>query len=128
MGVFGNLFGSKEKEEKRELPWIPLTSKQQLVGIRDRSKSRPQFIFKHSTTCGISRMVLGMFTNNYPFDKEGADLYFLDLHAFREISNEVAAVFQVFHESPQLIVIKNGDVIFHTSHGAIAETNLEEFK
>lgn len=127
MGLFGNLFGSKEVKEEKELPWIPLNSIEQLSEIKERSKTRPQFIFKHSTTCGISRMVLGMFSKSYPFDKNVADLYFLDLHAYREVSNEVGIGFQVVHQSPQLLIIKNGEAVFHTSHGAITEVNLEQF-
>ena len=127
MGLFGNLFGSNEAKEATELPWIQLMSKNQLLDIQDKSHSRTQIIFKHSTTCGISRMVLGMFSRQYALNAENADLYFLDLHAYREVSNEVAAVFQVIHQSPQLLVIKNGKTIFHTSHGAISEVDLEQF-
>ena len=127
MGLFGSLFGSNETKEKKELPWIPLTSKEQLVTIRERSKERPQIIFKHSTTCGISRMAIGMFSGSYPFDENSADLYYLDLHSYREVSNEVGIAFQVLHQSPQLLVIKNEDTVFHTSHGAITEVNLEQF-
>ncbi|MEO0572887.1 MAG: bacillithiol system redox-active protein YtxJ [Bacteroidota bacterium] len=127
MGLFGNLFGSKETKEEKELPWISLTTKEQLVEIKERSKDKPQLIFKHSTTCGISRMVLGMFSKDYPLNENNADLYFLDLHSYREVSNEVAILFQVLHQSPQLLVIKNGATAFHTSHGAITEVNLEQF-
>jgi bacillithiol system protein YtxJ len=127
MGIFGSLFGNQNTKEERVLPWIALTSINQLEEIKERSKVRPQFIFKHSTTCGISRMVLGMFSRNYPFDENLADLYFLDLHAHREVSNEVGIAFQVLHQSPQLLVIKNGATVFHTSHGAISEVDLERF-
>jgi len=127
MGIFGSLFGSQNKKEEKELPWIALTSNDQLAKIEERSKVRPQFIFKHSTTCGISRMVLGMFSRNYSLDGNRADLYYLDLHAHRDVSNEVGIRFQVLHQSPQLLVIKNGATVFHASHGAISETNLEQF-
>ncbi|MEM1258162.1 MAG: bacillithiol system redox-active protein YtxJ [Bacteroidota bacterium] len=127
MGLFGNLFGSKEGKEEKVLPWISLTTKEQLGEIRERSKDKPQLIFKHSTTCGISRMVLGMFSASYPLDVNSADLYFLDLHSYREVSNEVAVAFQVLHQSPQLLIIKNGVTVFHTSHGAITETILNQF-
>ena len=99
----------------------------QLEEIKERSKIRPQLIFKHSTTCGISRMVLGMFSKDYALEENSADLYYLDLHAYRHISNAVAATFQVLHQSPQLLVIKDGTTVFHTSHGAITEANLEQF-
>ncbi len=130
MGVFNNLFGGKkeqEKEKKEEIPWIPLNDIAQLAEITSRSNSKTQVIFKHSTTCGISRMVLNMFTGNYGFTKEQIDLYFLDLHAHRAVSDETGYHFQVIHQSPQLIVVRNGTVVQHASHGAIAEVSIDRF-
>lgn len=127
MGIFNGLFGSKEQTQKEEkqIPWIPLVSEEQLDEIAKTSQERTQLIFKHSTTCGISRMVLNMFTSMYSLG-EDVDLYFLDLHAYRNVSNAVASQFQVMHQSPQLLIIKNGETSFHTSHGAIADLNLSE--
>ncbi len=125
MGIFNSLFGNKEEKgrEEKQIPWIPLTSLEQLDDIAENSKTNTQLIFKHSTTCGISRMVLNMFTSNYKAEKD-ADIYFLDLHAHREVSNAVASKFQVLHQSPQLLIIKNGEATYHTSHGAIADLDL----
>jgi len=127
MGLFKSLFGNRTTEEKevKQLPWIPLNSESQLDDINTKSHTTPQLIFKHSTTCGISRMVLNMFQESYDLEVGDADLYFLDLHAFRGISNEVAIRFQVLHQSPQLLVVKNGETTFHTSHGAISEVDLK---
>ncbi len=130
MGVFGSLFGGKgdkEKKEEKSIPWIALTSLEQLDEIEKKSISKPQVIFKHSTTCGISRMVINMFKSSYGLTENQADLYYLDLHAFREVSNEVGYKFQVMHQSPQLLVIKNGTTVAHSSHGAIAEVDLQKF-
>jgi len=129
MGLFGNLFGTKEstKENEKKLPWIVLEHLDQLEDIQKKSSTRPQIIFKHSTTCGISRMALGMFTRGFDLEEGSADLYFLDLHAHRTISNEVAIKFQVLHQSPQLLVIKNGQTIFHASHGSISEVDVKQF-
>nr|WP_298790217.1 bacillithiol system redox-active protein YtxJ [uncultured Allomuricauda sp.] len=128
MGILNGLFGNKEQtqREEKQIPWIPLVSEEQLDEIAEKSKSRTQLIFKHSTTCGISRMVLNMFTSTYALGKD-IDIYFLDLHAHRNVSNEVAVQFQVMHQSPQLLIIKNGETIYHTSHGAIVDINLEEY-
>jgi len=129
MGIFNSLFGKKDqtlKEDKKQIPWIPLTLIAQLDEISEKSKTRPQLIFKHSTTCGISRMVLNMFTDSYHLGNEN-DIYFLDLHTFRSVSNAVAEKFQVVHQSPQLLVVKNGEVTFHTSHGAITAIDLKEY-
>ena len=130
MGLFGNFFGSGGKEGKKDeksIPWIPLTSLEQLGEIEKKSLSKTQVIFKHSTTCGISRMVMNMFNGNYDFSETQIDLYYLDLHAYREVSNEAGYKFQVMHQSPQLLVIKNGTTVAQASHGAITEIELSKF-
>jgi bacillithiol system protein YtxJ len=130
MGLFNGLFGGKdEKESKKdkELPWIPLTTLEQVQEIDKKSKIKTQVIFKHSTTCGISRMVINMFKETYAFSEEQIDLYYLDLHAYREVSNEVGYKFQVLHQSPQLLVLKNGIAVAHSSHGAITEIDLAKY-
>ncbi|MFS4457025.1 bacillithiol system redox-active protein YtxJ [Maribacter sp. 2304DJ31-5] len=130
MGLFDGIFGDKNKKEHKtesKIPWIGLTAREQLDEITDKSKERPQLIFKHSTTCGISRMVLNMFTSGYDLQEGLMDLYFLDLHAYREISNAIASKFQVMHQSPQLLIIKNGVVVAHDSHGGISEMELEKY-
>ncbi|MDC6364935.1 MULTISPECIES: bacillithiol system redox-active protein YtxJ [Flavobacteriaceae] len=126
MGIFGGFFGKKEGEEHSngQIPWIPLVSMDQLAVIKEKSKETPQLIFKHSTTCGISSMVLRMFSGKHPVNQDAA-YYFLDLHANRDVSNAVESEFQVLHQSPQLLIINDGEVTFHTSHGAIADADLE---
>ncbi|WP_291965337.1 bacillithiol system redox-active protein YtxJ [Maribacter sp.] len=129
MGIFGGLFGSKSEGESgsSNIPWIPLNTVDQLGTIKEKSSSRPQVIFKHSTTCGISRMVLNMFKSSYSLQDGQMDLYFLDLLANRDVSNAVASKFGVMHQSPQLLIIKNGVVVMHDSHGAISDINLEKY-
>ena len=108
------------------MPWIALNSIDQLDVIAELSKTKTQLIFKHSTRCGISRMVMNQFVAAYDLDLN-ADLYYLDLLRYREVSNEVGYKFQVLHESPQLLVIKNGVVVAHASHGAINDIDLAKF-
>lgn len=130
MGIFGNIFGDKDKEpsnEGKKIHWIPLTTVDQLDDIKSISGGKPQVIFKHSTTCGISRMVLNMFTSTYNLEQSSMDLHFLDLLANRDVSNAVAEKFQVRHQSPQLLIIKNGVVVAHDSHGAINDLELEKY-
>jgi bacillithiol system protein YtxJ len=109
------------------LPWIPLNAIPQLNYIAEKSKTKTQVIFKHSTRCGISRMVINQFVEMYQFTEKDLDLYYLDLLNHREVSNEVGYKFQVMHESPQLLVIKNGVVVTHASHGAINNIDLASF-
>ncbi|MCB4808271.1 bacillithiol system redox-active protein YtxJ [Tamlana sp. 62-3] len=128
MGLFNKIFGgSNEEKEENALPWIPLSDLEQLDLIEKKSKTKPQIIFKHSTRCGISSMVLRGFKNSYRFSEAQADLYYLDLLNYREVSNEVGYKFQVMHQSPQLIVIKNGVAVAHDSHGAINDLDLAQF-
>lgn len=131
MGLFDTMFGNnkdtKPKEEKAELPWIALVSLDQLEEIKEKSKTKPQIIFKHSTTCGISRMVMNTFKSSYTLDGNQADLYYLDLLSNREVSNEVGYKFQVMHQSPQLLVIKNGVAAADASHGSINEVELDKY-
>lgn len=127
MGLFNRMFqSSSEPKEKKVLPWQPLTSVDQLGEIVSRSMSKTQILFKHSTRCGISRMVLNQFIEHYDFNAP-ADLYFLDLLSYREVSNEVGYKFQVMHQSPQLIIIRNGVVVAHASHGAINDLELTKY-
>ena len=120
--MFKKLFGSSEPREEKVLPWIPLTSLDQLQEIAEKSKGKTQLIFKHSTRCGISRMVLNQFIENYDLETN-ADLYYLDLLSYRDVSNEVGYKFNVIHQSPQLLIIKNDIVAKHASHGAINNLN-----
>ncbi|WP_437395213.1 bacillithiol system redox-active protein YtxJ [Flagellimonas lutimaris] len=128
MGIFDSVFGKKDKtvKEKRELPWIQLESIKQLETITENSNNKTQVVYKHSSTCGISRMVLGMFTDTYDTDLD-IDLYFLTIQNHRDVSNAIEDKFAVRHESPQLLVVKNEAVVFHTSHGAIADTDFTKY-
>ena len=130
MGIFSKLFGDQSNgnsEHKKELSWIPLMEESQIKEIESSSFDKPQLIYKHSTTCGISSMVLNMFSKSYDFSEEQADLYFLDLHRYRTVSNEVANRLGVRHESPQLIVLDQGEVKVHRSHGAITDLDLAAY-
>lgn len=127
--MFG-LFGSKdssEKKEKEALPWDQLTAMEQLDTIVEESKTTPVAIFKHSTRCGISRMVLRNFESTYNIEPTQMKLYYLDLLNYRNISDEVGYKFQVVHQSPQLIVIKNGVAVAHASHHSIRAEELTKF-
>ena len=113
------------KEEIVETPWHVLSKVEQLDELVEESKNKPVAIFKHSTRCGISRMVLKQFEKNYDLDDNQLKLYFLDLLQNRDISNEIAARFKVHHESPQMIVLKDGEVIHHDSHQGIDANHLK---
>jgi bacillithiol system protein YtxJ len=106
------------------MAWISLTSDTQLNEIVAKSAERPQVIFKHSTRCSISSVAQQRLQKgNLP---EDIDFYHLDLLAYRSISNKVAELFQVHHESPQVLVIKDGKCIYDESHMAISMNDIVE--
>ena len=88
--------------------------------IIKRSESKPQVIFKHSTRCSISMIVKKRFELDWDKLPENLPLYFLDLIKYRELSNKIASDFQVYHESPQLLLIKDGECVLDLSHGEIS--------
>tara|TARA_R110002124_G_scaffold227889_1_gene393168 strand:+ start:68163 stop:68555 length:393 start_codon:yes stop_codon:yes gene_type:complete len=129
MSLFG-LFGSKNSSEEKEnnaVPWNRLLSLEQLNELEEESKTLPVAIFKHSTRCGISRMVLKQFESSYKIEPDKMKLYYLDLLNNRDVSDEVGYKFQVIHQSPQLIVIKNGNAVAHASHHSINSLDLHQY-
>ncbi len=125
-GLFGTK-GSSEKKEVKRLPWQKLTSVDQLDSIIEESKVTPVAIFKFSTRCGISSIVMRQFERAYDLDMDQMKLYYLDLLAFRNVSDEVSNNFQVIHQSPQLIVVKDGIAVAHASHHRIRANELHNF-
>ncbi|MGM5471077.1 bacillithiol system redox-active protein YtxJ [Flavobacteriaceae bacterium LMO-SS05] len=127
MGLLKKLFGvNNEIKEEKLLPWIPLNDKAQIETIKRNSKKKLQVIFKHSTRCGISKMVMNQFEGLFDLNAD-LDLYYLDILNHRDISNEIGYKFQVMHESPQLLVIKNEVLVAHDSHGAINTLDFSRF-
>jgi bacillithiol system protein YtxJ len=101
--------------------WIPLTNEAQLQDITARSFTKPQVILKYSSRCSISGLVKSRLEKNYqPVE---IDFYFLDLFAYRSVSGKVAEMFNIPHESPQLLLIKNGECVYEESHLGI---NMQE--
>ena len=100
--------------------WHTLNSEEQLNDIVAASHKRPQLIFKHSTRCGISASAQDRL-----FDAAGdlarhMDLHFLDLIAFRPVSNAIAKRLNVPHQSPQVIVLQQGEAVYAASHYGIS--------
>jgi bacillithiol system protein YtxJ len=98
--------------------WISLESAEQLSGIKQ--KEGYSIIFKHSTRCSISLMAKRRLELDGDHLPENLPVYFLDLIKYRDISNLVAQDFQVHHQSPQLLLIKDGECILDQSHGGIS--------
>jgi bacillithiol system protein YtxJ len=104
--------------------WIQLTSLDQLNEIDERSKIKPVLIFKHSTRCSISSTAMNRMNGGLENLSDKLDVYYLDLLAFRNISAEIESRYLVHHESPQVIIIKNGISVYHSSHLSIAPATI----
>ena len=117
---------SEEVKPTSKVEWRQLTDLAELETIVNESNDIPILIFKHSTRCGISRMVLRQFENEFDFQDEITP-YFLDLLQHRDISNEIANRFDVQHQSPQMVVIKGGVAVYNASHESIAAADLKDF-
>lgn len=126
MSIFKNIFGKSEEENSSKINWKPLTSVDQLDEIITESNKKTIGIFKHSTRCIISKTALRQFENGNA-NEQPIDFYYLDLLNHRDISNEIANRFNVIHESPQLILIKDGKAIGNASHYEITQVDLQQF-
>jgi bacillithiol system protein YtxJ len=101
--------------------WNKLTSEAQIDQVIAASEEKPVLLFKHSTRCSISSMSLDRLLRNWKEeDSEKITPYYLDLIAFRSVSNLVAERFGIPHESPQVLLIQKGKVTYHESHYGIS--------
>jgi bacillithiol system protein YtxJ len=98
--------------------WTTLESADQLDAIKEQQGY--SIIFKHSTRCSISMMVKKRFELDWDRLPGTLPLYFLDLIKYRELSSKIAEDFHVYHESPQLLVIKDGECVLDQSHGSVS--------
>jgi len=97
--------------------WIEINTIDQLAELEQASNKNLVLIFKHSTSCSISMASLNRLQRSYkPEELMGVKTYILDLLSYRNISNAIAKKFEVQHESPQAILLKNGKVVYSASH------------
>ncbi len=106
--------------------WIALDSPESLHSLTEKSKDKTCLILKHSTTCPISGMAKLRLEDHIDELSEPLELYYLDLLSYRALSNAIAEQFNVHHESPQVLLIKNGECFFDTSHFDITVSEINE--
>jgi bacillithiol system protein YtxJ len=125
MSFLNKLFGeSTTASNVSKVNWVSLETLSQLDEIVTLSNKKSILIFKHSTRCSVSRMVLKEFENAFAFE-EKITPYFLDLLEHRDISNTIASRFEVQHQSPQILVIKDGKAVYNASHENIDAGSLK---
>ena len=123
MSYLKNFFGAQQDDIHQD--WKTLNSLEQLDQIVKDSFEKPVVLFKHSIRCGISSGAKYGLEKDWNFNSTDLDFYYLDLINFRPVSNKIAEQFNVIHQSPQVIVLKNGKAVHHTSHHQISVSDLE---
>lgn len=106
--------------------WKKLSALENLEEIKSKSFDIPILIFKHSTRCSVSSMVLNRLERSWKDDEmQNVEVYFLDLIANRNVSNQIESIFGISHESPQALLISSGKCIYDASHMGISYKELK---
>ena len=131
MSFFKNIFKENVNSSKEEVnetaKFYTLDKMEQFDEIDEISQTKPVVLFKHSTRCSISRMALKQFDAEFNYPEEKIDWYLLDLLNHRDLSNEIASRYNIVHQSPQIVVIRNGKAVFNESHDSISAEDLKQF-
>ncbi len=120
MSFFNKIFGSSEEEKSSETFWKVIETEEDLDQAIAESHTKKVAIFKHSTSCFISKTVLKNFEREVRDSDKNVSYYFLDLLAHRNLSNKIADSLDVTHQSPQLLVLENGISVKNASHQSIS--------
>jgi bacillithiol system protein YtxJ len=114
------------KERTAGPSWVELNDKNQLIELSETSFNKAVLIYKHSTRCSISVMAKNRLESKWDISEEEIIPVYLDLLTYRDISNEVESRFGIQHESPQLLLIKEGQCVYSASHSQISVRSLKE--
>lgn len=118
-------FSKKESQTHTKVNWQILDSENQLATIKDESNGLPIAIFKHSTRCSISTMAKSRLEREWNLIDKEIKIYYLDLITYRSVSNAIESQFGIEHQSPQFILIKKGEVVYHNSHSGISVVDIK---
>lgn len=114
------------KQSVSKLNWENISSEQELINALEDSSTQPVLFYKHSTRCSISSMALNRLEGAWDTSTEKCKLYFIDLIAHRDVSNLLADLTKIPHQSPQAILVKNNEVLYDASHNTIKAKNIEQ--
>lgn len=120
------MFWKKSNKVVEGVNWNELTSVDQIQSLIEESKAQPILIYKHSTRCSISSMAMERLERTWTSEGNDIKPYYLDLISRRDVSNAVAQTFEVYHESPQVILIKDGKAIYDASHMSISFSDIQQ--
>ena len=98
------------------IKWQTLDHQDQLEVIDDLSRHQIVLIFKHSTRCSISSIAMHRLEEDWVIEQSDIIPFYLDLISYRSISDQISEHYHIYHESPQVLLIKNGACILDLSH------------
>ncbi|MBT8384521.1 MAG: bacillithiol system redox-active protein YtxJ [Bacteroidia bacterium] len=128
MGFINKIFNNNIVNKEPLVNWAMIDGIDNMTEIIDRSKNNTLIIFKHSARCGISGSILQKFEKKTSTTSTDNKLFFfINVIKNRDISNEIEKRFSVRHESPQVLIVKNNEVIKHDSHYSILDIDLADF-
>ena len=125
--IFKENTSNSTESTNENVKFFTLDNIEQFDEIDEISQTKPVVLFKHSTRCSISRMALKQFDAEFNYPEEKIDWYLLEVLNHRDLSNEIASRYNVMHQSPQIIVIRNGKAVFNASHDSISAEDLKQF-
>ena len=118
-----NLRSSRKGRSSRMKEFTPLTSAkllEEIIIISNKPRLNGVLLFKHSPRCGVSLHALKQLQKDWVYSSDKVDVYLINVLEHRDISNKVSAIFSVHHESPQILLIKNGECVGNASHWEVS--------
>lgn len=106
--------------------WTHLEDLQQLDEANQVSMGQDIMLFKHSTTCPISGAAKKRVESGWDFSDNQLKPFYIDLKTFRTVSNTIEDKYNVKHESPQVLIIRDGKCIYDASHFDIKVDSIKE--
>lgn len=104
--------------------WNVIDDPSKLQGVLEASRNKPQLIYKHSNRCSVCWFTKAELERASEKIDGEAEMYFVDVIRNRSVSNTIAEKLGIRHESPQAILVENGEIVWHASHGGIKESEL----
>src|SRR5690625_2675189 len=108
------------------VPLQELVTSDDLEKVREESTQHQAFIFKLSTTCPVSADSFDQYNTFIERKENEIAAYFVKVRETREVSNQIAEETGVQHQSPQILFVKDREVLWNTSHSKITVENLED--
>mgnify|MGYP000268297740 CR=1 FL=1 len=106
--------------------WTEITELSEWEAALEGSDQQPFVILKHSTTCPVSASALEEFEAYLEEAPNETHKYLLvKVIESRPVSNQIAEDLQVKHASPQIILVKNKEQGWNTSHWSITEKHIK---